>query len=50
MRMVRDRKRALKRGEESTREKEGSFQNDAILAEDETVQRFYRDDNDNTRV
>lgn len=50
MRMVRDRKRALRRGKEAAQEKEGSFQNDAILAEDETVQRFSDDDNDDTRV
>jgi len=50
MRMVRDRKRALKRGEGTAQEREGLFQNDAILEEEETVQRLYRDSNDDAHV
>jgi membrane protein implicated in regulation of membrane protease activity len=46
MRMVRDRKRALKRGKGSAQEEERLFQNDAVMEEDEAVQRLYRDDDD----
>jgi membrane protein implicated in regulation of membrane protease activity len=46
MRMVRDRKRALKRGKGSAQEEERLFQNDAVMEEDEAVQRLHRDDDD----
>ena len=46
MRMARDRKRALKRGEEGER----LFQGDAIMEEDGAVQRLYRDDSDDVHV
>ncbi|KAF9645487.1 hypothetical protein BDM02DRAFT_3189684 [Thelephora ganbajun] len=45
MRIVRDRKRALERGKEKTQE-EGLYQDNAIMEEDETAQRLYRDDDD----
>jgi hypothetical protein len=47
MRMVRDRKRALKRGKE---EEGRSPQGDEILEEGETIQRLFRDNDDNVDV
>ena len=55
MRMVRDRKKALKRGKEAAEgesEKamagveEGSFRSNPDLAEEEAIQSLYRDDDD----
>ena len=48
MRMVRDRKRALGRGESRRQkgEKEGLLQNDRSLAEREGFQELYDDDDD----
>lgn len=46
MRMARDRKRALRRGEDGER----LFQSDVIMEEDGAVQRLYRDDSDDAQV
>ena len=51
MRMAQDRKRALKRGKGSAQEEEKLFQRDAVMEEEEeTVQRLYRDENDDGHV